>query len=398
MSSGSGKCISSSDFQIVALLKEKAITLRLTAGSSEAGYLAEIYPIPKTPTFVIILQGTLKGYITSGSTKDKFLHEIKQALSTAAPASEASSTDAHTPTNTTPFTTPVAPLPAVTAMLEERRVRLEAQRKEHDAKTKAEKIAARAALESNAPADPKREASQKYAAEQRKRQQAAKNDRERVLKQIADDKLARKEKEDLRKEQSRATGMIEKAVTRPSGEVTQKSAIKQDSISALQIRLFDGSTIRTRFPSSQTLREHVRKWIDNQRAGDDAPYTFKQILSPLPNKTIGDAEEEESLKDIGLCPNATLVLVRVQDSTGAFESRVGGMSLRNSVPVAYGLISSGLGMVTGVLGSLLGTRTASTTATAESTPLIEGRANINNTGQSNENREFYNGNSVSPYW
>lgn len=42
------------DGQIVHLLAEKTILLRLQAGSEEAGYLAAIYPLPKTPTLVIM--------------------------------------------------------------------------------------------------------------------------------------------------------------------------------------------------------------------------------------------------------------------------------------------------------------------------------------------------------
>lgn len=36
------------------MLSGQSILLRLEAGSIEAGYLAAIFPIPKTPTFVVI--------------------------------------------------------------------------------------------------------------------------------------------------------------------------------------------------------------------------------------------------------------------------------------------------------------------------------------------------------
>jgi hypothetical protein len=42
------------DHQLAPLLLEKTLLLRLQAGSQEAGFLAAIYPIPKTPTLVII--------------------------------------------------------------------------------------------------------------------------------------------------------------------------------------------------------------------------------------------------------------------------------------------------------------------------------------------------------
>jgi hypothetical protein len=36
------------------LLQSQAVTLRLEAGSQEEGFLAQLYPLPKKPTIVII--------------------------------------------------------------------------------------------------------------------------------------------------------------------------------------------------------------------------------------------------------------------------------------------------------------------------------------------------------
>ena len=40
--------------QIKSFLSSDAVLLRLVAGSQEAGYLAAIFPLPKSPTFVIV--------------------------------------------------------------------------------------------------------------------------------------------------------------------------------------------------------------------------------------------------------------------------------------------------------------------------------------------------------
>jgi len=40
--------------QIAGSLGDKGILLKLPAGSQEAGYLAALYPLPKTPTLVIM--------------------------------------------------------------------------------------------------------------------------------------------------------------------------------------------------------------------------------------------------------------------------------------------------------------------------------------------------------
>jgi hypothetical protein len=43
--------------QLAPLIESKTIALRLEAQSEEAGYLAAIFPLPKTPTIVIIKYG-----------------------------------------------------------------------------------------------------------------------------------------------------------------------------------------------------------------------------------------------------------------------------------------------------------------------------------------------------
>lgn len=42
------------DEQVTTALTTKAVTLRLNAGSQEAGYLAAYYPIPMVPAFIVI--------------------------------------------------------------------------------------------------------------------------------------------------------------------------------------------------------------------------------------------------------------------------------------------------------------------------------------------------------
>jgi hypothetical protein len=92
-----------------------------------------------------------------------------------------------------------------------------------------------------------------YADTQRKVQQDAKEERERVRKLIEDDKIARRVRETERK--AKASGAATEEPTPPNKEST--SSKSQNC--ALQVRLFDGSTIRSRFPSSSTLNKEVRQ-------------------------------------------------------------------------------------------------------------------------------------------
>ncbi|KAL8954258.1 MAG: hypothetical protein Q9183_007235, partial [Haloplaca sp. 2 TL-2023] len=89
------------------------------------------------------------------------------------------------------------------------------------------------------------------------------------------------------------------------------------------------------------------------RTDGDTPFTFKQIVSPLPNKTITISEEEESLRSLGLLPNATLVMVPIQGYTGAYTNTEQGV-LGRAASVGYSAAFAGGGMIRDALGTFLG--------------------------------------------
>jgi len=71
------------------------VALRLEAGSEEAGYLAQIFPLPQTPTIVIMKHGELKEYIAAGTSRDDFFRRVQNAFNaTPAPAPAAASSTA----------------------------------------------------------------------------------------------------------------------------------------------------------------------------------------------------------------------------------------------------------------------------------------------------------------
>ena len=253
----------------------------------------------------------------------------------------------------------------VQALLAERRIRLEAQKRAQDAAEKQERIAKakarREAAEAEAARAPPgstkaRDAS--YAQQQRKRQQAAKLERDRIMKLVENDKVERREREERRKSSAMiAAGKSpeEQGQDTPATQLpheTERGVTTSGKEYPIQIRLLDGSTIRTRFPIDATLRESIRPWIDRQRSDGDTPYTFRQILTPLPNRAITISEEEESLQALGLAPSATLVLVPVQGYTDAYRTEPGFIS--GSISAGYNLVSSGASTIATAFGTLLG--------------------------------------------
>lgn len=282
---------------------------------------------------------------------------------TPASSSSHSNQDIGAPITNLPTRLPASS--AVQDLLDERAKRLEAEKKEKDVAEKAER---RAIAESrnamvNAPESAQgKQAS--YAQEQRRRQKEQRLERERIIAVIENDKKERKEKEDRRraaaKADARGSGSLGDEEKIPAESQLSKTYDHEISSStqkncAIQIRLLDGSTIRRHFPPSSTLHTHVRPWILSEETdgpGGDTPYTFKQILTPLPNRTISISEEEEPLSSLGLMPSATLVKVPVPSFTNAYSGEKLGY-LSRGLNLGYNTLHGGLGFVSGLFGRVL---------------------------------------------
>lgn len=248
------------------------------------------------------------------------------------------------------------PSQAVQNLLAERRRRLEVDQKEKEAAESADRKAKADARQAAIMTDPNSAKAKQatYAAQQRKRQQEAKLERERILQQIEHDKAERKEKEEQRKALARAEVQEKDDSALADEQLKNESSRPRPTRSkecAIQVRMFDGSNIRHKFSSEATLRTDVRAWIDKERLDGDIPYTFKQILTPLPNRTLSISDEEESLQSLGLTPSATLVMVPVQGYTDAYDHQ--GLVSRGA-STGYSIVSGGAGMIAGALKTVLG--------------------------------------------
>jgi hypothetical protein len=206
-----------------------------------------------------------------------------------------------------------------------------------------------------------------------------------------------------------------KAASAPSSktndtEVRPKPARIPPKQYRLQIRLFDGSSVRSSFDPSQTIRKDVRPWLDDQM-DEKHPFNLKHILTPLPNRTLTIADEEQTLQEyLALGATANLVMVPIQSYTEAYTGS-GSLSVR-AVSGAYDLASSAVGAAAGYVGSWLGygqTTTSEGSSAAESSsasgntrtlgsrsagsrgPIIRTLADQR---REQGNNQFYNGNQV----
>ncbi|UKZ74174.1 hypothetical protein TrVFT333_001833 [Trichoderma virens FT-333] len=361
------------DSSLSKLIETQAVALRLIADSEEAGYLSQIFPLPKTPTVVIMKHGELKEYISAGTSKDDFLRRILVAFNAAPPAvsaAAASSSSLPSPVSSpaTSPTRPAAPVPPaasasvlspapstsppppaqaqtqtqaqpqiqappasvqaaaqseiVNRILAERAAKLKAQKEEAERRAKEERAKAqeKAKAEAQAGANTDGAKVHQQAEELKKKRMAEQEERRRILKRIEDDKEERRMRASAKEQQKIESQKADDAAASANAKLSKlPSTTRVSEMASIQVRLFDGSTIRSRFKTASSLKE-VRRWVDENRGEGNAPYTFKQVLTPLPNKNIDATEEGKTLGELGLVPSSTLVLIPVQKYSSAYSA------------------------------------------------------------------------------
>jgi hypothetical protein len=98
----------------------------------------------------------------------------------------------------------------------------------------------------------------------------------------------------------------------------------------------------------------VRTWIGRERQDGNGPYKFKILLTPLPNKSIEESEEDQTLEDLKLAPSATLLLVPIVRYTEAYSHASDGLVARgiNYLVEFFKAILAWLGLLfSGLTGS-----------------------------------------------
>ncbi|KAJ6145958.1 hypothetical protein N7497_007940 [Penicillium chrysogenum] len=391
------------DEEVARALNAKAVVLSLTAGSQEAGFLASFCPISKFPTVVLIkcvqfLQrlweirrwfadfaprnGTLKEYIGPDISKDDFRTRLIAALEneqTPGPTHQLQGNDTPTAsTNNTPV--PVAPQP------------------QPEAPSNASKSAKQAGETATKKRQPIEQIPSKAA-------EPAKSAGSTLQKQLSPKEASSKD----------IKGKAPMGSKKPTDKAVAKSELQEPKPIVprgppteyrLQVRLFDGSSVRSSFTPTQTIRNDVRTWLDQKMEGDNRPYNLKHILTPLPSETLSVAQESQTLRDLGLGSTANLVMVPVSTYTEAYSS-AGSLPVRG-ISAVYNLASSAASTATGLVGSFLGygsTAPASGADTSSVSPATGNSQRPRNAGPNirtlrdqqdgRGNSQLYNGNQLN---
>ncbi|KAJ5930655.1 hypothetical protein N7466_006148 [Penicillium verhagenii] len=177
----------------------------------------------------------------------------------------------------------------------------------------------------------------------------------------------------------------------------------------LQVRLFDGSSVRSSFLPTHTIDSNVRPWLDEQMGTEQRPYNLKHILTPLPSRTLSVSEESQTLQDLGLGSTANLVMVPVSSYTDAYSATGSSLPVRG-ISAVYNVVSSVASTATGLVGSFIGygqaapSESGSGSSPASTSAPSENNQRPRNTGpiirtlrdQQNDRKDsqFYNGNQV----
>lgn len=418
--------------QVSSLLAQKAVLLRLQAGTTEAGFLAAFCDTSNIPTFVVIQNGQLQLQLKSDTSKDDFINSIRKVLgANAIPGSSSAQAptaqvrapepavsqstaqaedDLYGPTEPSRPAAPSYRAPANTA----------APSSTSKGKQKATSATESQSTQSSASANAVQQAA-RDALRKKKKDEA--EELARIKARIEADKAERRAQADARKAEREQERNAEAQATNQPRTTTSSRGSQAKTVN-LNVRLFDGRTIRTTFPRTATLQDDVRAWVDKEfskLAQDDPninnkqlpPYFFRHILAPQPSRELSAGDESQSLGDMDLAPSATLVLVPVKGYTDAYSGASGGVvgTASGLVGGALGLLSSTVGFVGSTLGSVIGYGTAPAQApggqaTGPSSSQVPQRQDAQDSGsirvrtladqraREPRDQQFYNGNQV----
>ncbi|PNS19605.1 hypothetical protein CAC42_7449 [Sphaceloma murrayae] len=327
-------------------LSSKAVVLRLIAGSKEAGFLSAYASIEQVPKLVVISKGEVLLEIGSESTDEdieKATSKLLETFETPEPAVSievqgASATSSSQDTSVTPQPIQRKCQPALS----------EAERQETERETRRAIARARRVQEERSAAgeDITPPWRRTWVEQQRVRQREARLEKEAIRKAIADDRE--------RRLQRRGSSQV------PLERSTSKTKMASSSSAptpargcSLQIRLFDGTSIKSKFEAEATLSTAVRTFVSNNST-TDTPYNFRMMDPSKPARTIEISEENQTLQELGLCPGATLVLVAVKDFTDAYAAQGASGVMHQGINLGYNVVYGAFSLVGGILGKVTG--------------------------------------------
>ncbi|KAI8060975.1 hypothetical protein BC940DRAFT_310802 [Gongronella butleri] len=360
------------------------VCLQLAHASDNATLFGQIYPVQRVPIVYIIHQGTIKGAAIETTAPDDIVAAIDRVApvsdasnaSVVPPAAPAAASEAPAPSQpaSTSLTSPLASstTPPSETMDDDKRAKLKkkmedaraqrAQAEKEDAKRRELKRREEGKQAQLTKDHLESEQNKRHFAKIRSEKQADEAQRRKIKEQIARDREEQKKQLARDRENQKKQRTLHQPDT-PTPMTNQAASRSYDECH-LNIRQTDGSNLRQKFKSVDTL-EQVRNWIDANRTDGDQPF---KLLAQFPTRHFTVGEESHSLQALDLVPSSTIIMKEIRNVASAYQQGGGAAGYTGTLlNYTYSAGSLVYNTVAGIVGGVLGAVTASAAPQGSST-------------------------------
>ncbi|KAG1463589.1 hypothetical protein G6F46_003405 [Rhizopus delemar] len=361
------------DEEIAQCIENHAIALRMEKGSENAALFGQLYPIQTVPILYFIKQGTIKDFDTETITKQELLDKIKTVYNSTHPFEQQHATSSTSPSLQTSSTinatvendvttesnrADASNAEAIAAKKAELQKRLEEARKQREERekmeTKEKEIKRRneAKMIQEAQQMKKDKENQIYLEKMKKERKEAEEHKRKVREQIARDREEKMAQRKANKERQELAASASSSSQRDNEMSTTKR--QGYEFSNLNIRLLDGTNLRHQFEASDTLAT-LKDWIQQNRTDSNKSY---KLSSQFPTRLFTEADDHTTLRDLDLCPSATIIMKPNHVSTsGSLNQPSNGQSglfsaVQSGFDYVYALLISLINFFHGLLEAL----------------------------------------------
>jgi len=314
------------------------VAINITVDSEAGQQFGAIYPIAFLPCTFFIENDGIPAAIFPTMEKDKFVEKTEELMAVVRklksgesqkPASEAQQQDSPSETTSSDAVGNEEPTNSTSASEEEltkkekadllilKAKAKKAQKEKQEAREREQKRRDEGRELSHARRDLAERQAKQLADDLAKRREEERAARERVkqqIKQDREDKVARFEAEKKAREETKQQKVAEKDAEKEAKAQAVKAA--RDAAARIQFRLPDGSTSFKQFPSDAkfiVVVNHVTKEL--------APHIpIVRLTTVYPKHEYTQEDHSKSLRDLGLSPNASVIVSHGRASSSSSSS------------------------------------------------------------------------------
>ncbi|KAI8377371.1 hypothetical protein BD560DRAFT_390901 [Blakeslea trispora] len=336
------------DEKVVEAMRNNTVAFSMKTDSEDTKMFSQYYPVQTVPILYFIKQGTIKDFGTETISAQEIVdkidasNKIQPVTLTTAPTQPtySESTLAESSTTSSSDDKKIEMQKQLEKVRKERMERERKEAKEREIKRRNESKAMQEAQQNRMDKENK-----VYFDRIKKERQEDEAHKRKVREQIARDR-AEKNQRSTEKQRSGAEEPVQHSHVKASSSQSHEW-------SNLSIRQLDGSSIRHPFKATDTLGL-VHEWIQQNRTDDiHTPY---KLSSLFPTRLFTEADNKTILRDLNLCPSATIVMKPVKASTSiasSFSSSTGiARYFISAYDFVYGLLLMLFNMFSSILTSM----------------------------------------------